>query len=624
MIAILISALPYAAVLILSLIATLILTPIVREMNRSLGMVDKPDPRRVNIVPIPRGGGLALIIGLIVPYLAFHFITKRPALQGISDVTFYKMTFLSIAIGVLGYVDDLFNIKPRIKLFFQILVALATWWWAGMGFSDIYPQIPAWVDCIITVFWVVGAVNAFNLIDGLDGLASGVALFATIGIGGTLFYVKNPEATLFYFAFAGGLLGFLRYNFNPASIFLGDCGSMFIGFIVSTLPLASQVPNSFLVSIGMPLLAMGVPIFDTALAILRRTIRKVLYRGQDNMHVMEADKDHLHHRILRSSGMNQRRAVVLLYAATIAAVSVGIIAMYLESRAAGLWLLASVVAAIIIFKDLSAVELLDASSILKNVAQSKKVESRRMWMRVSTVFYLAFDVVALVLTYILVCLLLSIPLELASFKRYLTIRAFFSFMGLVVMRVYLTHWSRAMLSNFARLVAGCVIGTIASTVLLYYLYSETMESLGLFSVLYSLISFCFIAGIRLLRPFIRDLFYAMDCSRLKDKKSVSRILVYGTGLRYRAFRRELVRNTSANERIIVGLLDDDLLLKGRYVGGLKIQGTIHSAPLIIEKFNVDTIVIACDLTEQKEKIVKEILAPTGVKIRKFLFTEKEI
>ena len=268
--------LPYVAVFLGALLLTLILTPIVRELNRWLGMVDKPDPRRINTVPIPRGGGLALLLGVSISYSVFLLVTGRPGFYGVSNAVFWKMSVLSFSIAFLGLADDKISLPPKLKLLGQVVCAFLVWRWAGLGFNDLWPALPRWIDCILTVFWITGAVNAFNLIDGLDGLASGIAFIATLGMAGGVFFVREPPTTLFYLAFAGGLLGFLRYNYHPASIFLGDCGSMYIGFVLATLPLSSHVPNSFLVSVGVPLLAMGVPIFDTALAILRRLIRRLI------------------------------------------------------------------------------------------------------------------------------------------------------------------------------------------------------------------------------------------------------------------------------------------------------------------------------------------------------------
>ena len=275
-------------------------------------MVDKPDPRRINRVPIPRGGGIALVVGVLAPYLIFHAITDRPFLQGLSDYKVYALCCLAVAISLVGLADDRWSLPPRAKLVCQVVVAGLAWWWVGLGFRGLWPVLPAWADCVLTVFWIVGAINAFNLIDGLDGLAAGLAFIATVGMAGSQFFTSNPQSMLFHIAFVGGLLGFLRYNYNPASVFLGDAGSMFIGFIIGTLPLATQAQESFLVSVGVPLLAMGVPIFDTSLAILRRLLRRLLRRMDDGAsagqldEVMTADSDHLHHRILRATGLNQR------------------------------------------------------------------------------------------------------------------------------------------------------------------------------------------------------------------------------------------------------------------------------------------------------------------------------
>jgi FlaA1/EpsC-like NDP-sugar epimerase len=126
------------------------------------------------------------------------------------------------------------------------------------------------------------------------------------------------------------------------------------------------------------------------------------------------------------------------------------------------------------------------------------------------------------------------------------------------------------------------------------------------------------------RPAIRDLFYSISSQRLKERKDVSRVLVYGSGLRYRAFRRELVRKTAANDRMIVGLLDDDVLLRGRYIGGIRIYGTINEAKSVIDETNADSVVIACEISDEWLKVVKGILAPTGVKVTKFSFSEVEV
>lgn len=616
--------LPYACVFLGSLVLTLLLTPIVREVNRKLGMVDKPDPRRINKVPIPRGGGLAIVLGMAISYGVFLAVTGRPCVYGLADSTSLKMALLALATALLGLADDRFSLPPKLKLLGQLVIAFLVWWWVDLGFNDLWPWLPSWLDCLLTVFWVVGAVNAFNLIDGLDGLASGLALIATLGMAGGVFFVRDPASTLIYFAFAGSLLGFLRYNYNPASVFLGDCGSMFIGFVLSTLPLVSHVPNSFLVSVGVPLLAMGVPIFDTALAILRRTIRRLISRGDSaSGQVMTADSDHLHHRLLRKAGLNQRKAAWTLYGLAAAAVAFGLVAMSLESKAGGLWLAALTVIAVVIFKD-ATIEMFDAGRLLNHVAHTHDRESRRRIAVWSVPFYVIIDLLALVGVYFICTVSLGLAQNAHSLRSFLPVRIVATFVCLIAFGTYRTVWSRAVGSNFLRLFLACIFGAIAGSVFIYYWPSTVPARVNAMTFAFAACSFSALLLLRVFRGFVRDLFYALDCSRLRNRKDVSRVLVYGAGLRYKSFRRELVRTTSANERMIVGLLDDDVYLKGKYIGGIRIYGTINDAPEVINALNVDAVVIACVVTDEWLKVVKQILAPTGVKVTMFSFSETPV
>ena len=617
--------LPYLTVFAGSLVATLIFTPIVREVNRHLGMVDKPDPRRINKVPIPRGGGLAIVLGIAVSYGLFLWATGRPGLFGVSNATFAKMSVLAVSIALLGLADDRFSLPPKLKLLGQLVIAFLVWGWAGLGFRALWPDLPLFLDCLLTVFWITGAVNAFNLIDGLDGLASGIALIATVGMAGGLFFVYEPPTTLYYFAFAGALLGFLRYNYNPASVFLGDCGSMFIGFVLSTLPLASQVPNSFLVSVGVPLLAMGVPIFDTSLAILRRSLRHLIARGDAGAsgQVMSADSDHLHHRLLRRTGLNQRKTAWILYGIAVVCVLVGLVAMSLKSRAGGLWLGALALATVVIFKD-ATIELFDAGRLLSQVAHTHDKGSRRRMAVLSIPFYVVFDLLALVGVFFVCTEAMGIRTDTHVLRSFLPIRVGSTFVCLVLFNAYRTVWSRAVGSNYFRLLLACVFGSVAGSVFAYYWPSTVVRHMGPMTFAYAVSTFAALMALRVFRSFVRDVFYAIDCSRLRNRKDVSRILVYGAGLRYKSFRRELVRTTSANDRMIVGILDDDVYLKGKYIGGIRIYGTINDAPEVINRLNVDAVVIACDIRDEWLKVVKDILKPTDVKVTKFAFSETAV
>ncbi len=614
---------PYAIAFLGALVVTLILTPLVRELNRRLGMVDMPDARRINTVPIPRGGGLALFLGVIGTYSVFRlFSSTLPP----TDHLYVRAALLATGIVVVGLIDDKFSLPPKVKLAGQVAVAVLTWAWVGLGFRDLWPAIPAWLDCALTVFWIVGAINAFNLIDGLDGLASGLALIATMGMAGVLFFTGRSSAAIFHFALAGGLVGFLRYNYNPASVFLGDSGSMFIGYVLSILPLLSHAQDSYLVSLGVPLLAMGVPIFDTSLAILRRLVRRVLEHGKSaaDGQVMTADKDHVHHRILRAVGLSQRKAAWILYLCAAFLVLVGLCSTALKSRAGGLWLFALTLASVIIFRDMSRIELFDIGKLLGSVAHDKSAAMRRRRARAAVPLFVAYDVAALTVAYAIVYYSYAGGIGPQLGMKGLLVNATCVFACLIFFRAYRTIWARAMLSNYLRLAAACILGSIIAQIIIYYVPSLEELNATPFAIEYAAVTTLFVIFGRAFRPCVRDLFYAMDCSRILANKGSSRIIVYGAGLRYRAFRRELVRSAARNSRVIVGIMDDDILLHGHFIGGIRVMGSLMQAKEIIAATHADTVVIACELKPGWLAVVKQTLAPLGVKVIQFDYSEKDV
>ena len=611
-----------------SLVVSLILTPLFRELNRRLGMVDRPDARRINKVPIPRGGGVALFLSVIITYSAFVCLYGSSLMTPDRMSTFRPFAALGFAIVGLGYADDKWSLPPVVKLAGQVVIAFCTWMWAGVGFSHVFPSAPAWLDCMMTVFWMVGAINAFNLIDGLDGLASGLALIAVTGMAGALVFTGSTGLIYLHVALIGAILGFLLYNYNPASVFLGDSGSMFLGYTLSILPLHFNTTGSFFVSVGVPLLAMGVPIFDTALAIFRRSVRHLLAKRvgsvAGNGQVMTADTDHLHHRILRSAGLNQRKAAWIMYGIAFFLVLLALANIVFSARRAGLWMVGLTVATVIVFRNFARIELYDAARLLGDLAHERNFCSRRKYQRLAVPLYMLSDVLVILLSYFVICWIVKKPVVLNDLTLAIPIRVFSTFVALVFFRTYVTIWSRAVISNYVRLLSAAVMGAVIGTVGVYFAPGLSLYKLRVSFPLFVLLPFCGFLATRILRPVLRDLFYALDSHRLVLRKDVSRVLVYGGGLRYAAFRRELVRSAAGNRRVIVGILDDDILLRGLYIGGIQVKGTINDAPEVINELNADSVVIACDLDPQWFKIVMDVLRPTGVKVSYFKFGEEDL
>ena len=608
-----------------TLCLSLVLTPICRALATRLGMVDLPSARRINKTPVPRGGGLAIYLAFITVICVGADVFGLFAVPPVSMM--HRLVVLSGALCLLGLLDDKFSLPPIVKLGGQVGVACGAYFWAHVSFATHYPLLPLWLDCPFTVFWIVGAINAFNLIDGLDGLATGLASIAAIGMAGALFFSGQPENTLIYFSFLGACLGFLRYNFNPATVFLGDTGSMFLGFALSTMPLAAGGSNSLFVSLGVPILAMGVPIFDTALAILRRVVRALLRRmlGSEsgNTHVMEADTDHLHHRILRQF-VTQRRAALILYGLALLFVAIGLGGLALKGRAVALYIIGFMVAATVLFRDMRRIELWDTGRLLNAVAREKDPVASRRHHLLRVPLRLALDVLVLIGVWIVTRLTLSLPLTEDAVRRGLAIYTIPVFLCLVAFRSYQTVWSRAQLSNYVRLVLAVVIGTGLAVATVEFAQMPH-SNLFMFSCLYMALVILGLVLTRVLRAVVRDFFYALDSGHLSDMTGSVRTVVYGAGLRYRAFRRELVRSVGndANRRVIVGILDDDVLLRNQYIGGIKIFGTLEQAPMLLPRLKADLVVVACLMTPERRADAYRILSACKIPVVEWTFEEKD-
>ncbi len=292
----------YVIPFVVAAIISFFMTPIAKKAAIKIGAIDIPkDERRVHNKPMPLLGGLAIYISTIVATLLFLPLNKD---------------LLSIIIGgtiivISGVIDDIKGISPRVKLLFQIVASII------LIIGDVK------IDFIsnpfskenkllylkgfsipLTIIWVVGITNAFNLIDGLDGLTAGIASISSLSLLFVAVQFCYNEVMIISSILAGSCLGFLPYNFNPAKIFMGDTGSLFLGFIIAAISIEGVMKSTAAIAVILPIIVLGIPIFDTTFAIFRR-----LLNGKS---IMEADKGHLHHQLLEK-GYTQKQTVLIFY-----------------------------------------------------------------------------------------------------------------------------------------------------------------------------------------------------------------------------------------------------------------------------------------------------------------------
>src|SRR5713226_5771885 len=282
-----------------------------RELAHAHGWLEPPQlDRHVHTIPLPRLGGVAIYTSFMIAVGATIFVLGR---VDTSVALPLKSTLIllgpALIIFLLGLYDDLYGVGPYGKFGVQA-VAATLLYLGGFGIHrlDLVSSghdLRSFIGLPLTVLWVLLITNAFNLIDGLDGLAAGSALFSTIVVFILSLVVPNPLVTCLAIALAGSILGFLRFNFHPASIFLGDSGSLFIGFMLSAMALAGSQKAPTMVAVAIPVVSLGLPILDVVLAVVRRFLGgKPLFGG---------DRQHIHHKLLKR-GLTQRETVLILYA----------------------------------------------------------------------------------------------------------------------------------------------------------------------------------------------------------------------------------------------------------------------------------------------------------------------
>jgi UDP-GlcNAc:undecaprenyl-phosphate/decaprenyl-phosphate GlcNAc-1-phosphate transferase len=300
----------YMGCFLLGVLITLVITPLVIRLSVRLHAIDKPAHRKIHAHPVPLLGGLAIFIGVWAPLLLLCFydneVTRRLRLEWFNLALIFVSGLLMILVGI---IDDLYGLNAKRKFLAQLPVAILLFW-LGTRFTSI--TIPfmgtvslGYLSPLLTILWMIGVTNALNLIDGIDGLATGVAFFVAATNAVIAVEHGNDLLAVVMGSMAGACLGFLRYNFSPAKIFLGDTGSLFLGMTLAVSSISANAKGTVASSLLIPLLVMGYPVLDTLLSMMRR-----LARGKS---MFSGDAGHIHHRLLQK-GLGHRWASGIIYA----------------------------------------------------------------------------------------------------------------------------------------------------------------------------------------------------------------------------------------------------------------------------------------------------------------------
>jgi UDP-GlcNAc:undecaprenyl-phosphate/decaprenyl-phosphate GlcNAc-1-phosphate transferase len=526
-------------------------------------------------------------------------------------------------------VDDRWGMKPLVKLSAQILLAMGAYALNIRIQNVMGLNLPEWVNFCGTVIWFLAIMNSINLIDGIDGLATGIALIAATGVGISLIFRKSPGDVLLFAGFAGACLGFLRYNFYPASVFLGDTGSLFLGLTLASLTISTSSKGSAIAVIGMPLLAVGVPLFDSVLAVWRRSIRRMLAGGDDEgarVSIDQADSDHLHHRLLRKFHKHSQVALVL-YAVTALLALLGILTTVFHDRALGIFGIAFVVAAYTIFRHLAWIELRDTGEVvLRGIAKP----ARR---NLSLIIYILIDLLILNAAWFASASLIelqncTIDISLKSaWLRAVPVDIIIPFLFLLGLRAYSRAWSLAGVVEYVAIgfagTLGCLTATAVS--LLYVnpnsnAWAVILQKITLFGLALPLI-----LGARVSLRAVQGLMNRSWGALMQEKAGVPRVIIGGDGPDLVLFfRRRAMDLGHASDLVIRGIVTTDEALRGHYINGSRVLGTMSDLPALLHSTECTQVIWVGELTSEEVAKLRPSLTHEGVRLIQWSIVENDV
>ena len=577
----------------------LILTPLVRSFARRFGFVAKPKIDRWHKKPTAMLGGLAIWLSVVITSAAFSL-----------RIAYGKQILLaSTFLFLVGLVDDLIHIKPYQKLIGQIL---------GSAFLVYYGLTVPWtgsvlINMALAIFWLIAITNAINLLDNMDGLASGIAIIAAGFLALSFLNTGQFTEALILLIFAGALLGFLVFNSHPASVFMGDCGSMFVGFFLastSLMQVSGGRSRSLLPVLVVPILILFIPIFDTTLVTV---LRKLSGRAAS-----QGGRDHTSHRLV-ALGMSERNAVLMLYG--FAALS-GVLALLVQRARLDVSLAA--IASFTIVLTLIGVYLAGVK-VYDESEQELAFRDKPLYAFLVDVSYkrrifeVLLDVVLIILSYWASYAISFPPANTAwqLFIRTLPVLVFVKMSVFLATGVYRGLWRYTSTSDLIVFTKAVVLSSVGSLLLILFLFRFEGFSRKVF-IIDAVLMFLFLAGSRMAFRLFRQLVPAVS------KQNGRRVLIYGAGDGGELLLREL-RNNRELQLAPIGFLDDDPAKNGKVIHGLRVFGGNGDLGSVCSQQEVDEVVISSmKMTEERIQEVLRTCSEKNITVKRMRITMEDL
>ena len=582
----------YLIALIIPFSIVVLVTPVIIMIAKRTGMISQPQFDRWHSKPTAMLGGIGIFIGVLSCVIW----------NGLLGSIHLGLVFGAVLIFISGLYDDVKGLRPYVKLVIHIIAAVLVMT-SGIFFGK--GLLPGYIAIPITFFWVVGIINAMNLLDNMDGLCAGISGIISFFLG-IVFLLNNQSVlSLLSFSVSGAAFGFLVYNFRPAKIFMGDSGSLFLGFLLSTLALMGtyETKSHILLSLGIPLLIMSLPIFDTTLVTVSR---KYFSRP-----ISQGGKDHSSHRLI-TLGFSERKSLLVMYGIAILGGGIALGLTYLNLSISLLLIVLSLIVFVGFGAFLSRVKVYTVNeyeSLLENNDGKRVTLIRTVLQYKRQIVEVSVDSILVMYSLYLAAWLQyngEIPHDfIASYPSLVTVLLPYSLIVFLVFRFYSDIWRYLTVSDSLRFVFA--VGVLALSMFLFIPLLDIYDLQFTTVVIFAIVLFLLLSLFRLSERLLYTLQRAVTNG---DNQTSTRVLLVGAGDTGSIALREIIQNKKLNFKPI-GFIDDDPSKKGVRIDGYPVMGSTTSINDIVTSKQIDKIIISItDVGREKLKSIYRLCEKT--------------